>query len=132
MRLRIATPLALVADEDGVLVLSAEDGTGRFGIQPHHADFLTSLSVGILSWESRDATRHYCAVRGGVLTVTGGKDISIATREAVLSDDLQTLDQTILAGFEADSDADRKERNDTIGLQLDAIRQIVQHLRPAG
>lgn len=133
MRLTITTPLSVVVEEDGVLVLSAEDASGGFGIQPGHADFLTSLAVGVVSWRSRDEARHYCAVRGGVLTVSpgkpGGGEVAIATREAVLGDDLATLDTVILSRFQADAEADREERVDSIRLQLDAIRQIVSHLR---
>ena len=134
MRLTITTPLLLAVEEDGVLVLSAEDASGGFGIQPGHADFLTSLAVGVVSWRSRDEARHYCAVRGGVLTVSPGKpgtggEVAIATREAVLGDDLATLDATILSRFQADAEADREERVDAVRLQLDAIRQIVSHLQ---
>ena len=92
MRLRIITPLAVVVDEDGVRALRAEDATGSFGILPGHADFLTSLAISVVSWESSDGTRHYCAVRRGVLSVIAGRDIAIATREAVPGDDLATLD----------------------------------------
>ena len=129
MKLTITTPLAVIVEEDGVIVLSAEDASGGFGIQPHHADFLTSLAVAVVSWKSSDGVRHYCAVRGGVLTVTAGREIAIATREAVLGEDLATLDKTILRQFQADADAERTERVDSTRLQLSAIRQIVSHLQ---
>src|SRR5208282_545874 len=96
MRLRIITPLFVVVDEDGILSLRAEDATGSFGILPRHADFLTSLAISIVSWQRADGTRHYCAVRRGVLSVNAGRDVAIATREAVTGDDLATLDQTVL------------------------------------
>lgn len=130
MRLVVTTPLSVAVDEDDVVVVSGEDASGRFGIQPRHADFLTSLSVGVVSWRSRDGSRHHCAVRGGVLTVSGGAVVAIATREAVPGDDLATLDRTILARFHADAEADRAGRVDATRLQLDAIRRIVRHLRP--
>jgi F-type H+-transporting ATPase subunit epsilon len=128
MRLRITTPLAVVVDEDGILSLRAEDATGGFGILPRHADFLTSLAISIVSWQSNDENRHYCAVRGGVLSVDAGRDIAIATREAIAGDDLATLDQTVLARFRADMEAERTERVESTRLQLNAIRQIVSHL----
>ncbi len=129
MKLLITTPLAAVIEEDGVEVVSAEDASGAFGIQPHHADFLTSLAVAVVSWKSRDGARHHCAVKGGVLTVSGGT-VAIATREAIPGDDLATLDEVILARFHADAEAERAERVDSTRLQLQAIRQIVSHLRP--
>ena len=129
MRLRITTPLSILVDEAGVLALRGEDASGGFGIQPRHADFLTSLSISVLMWTSGDATRRFCAVRNGVLAVTAG-DIDIATREAILGDDLATLEETVLARYRADSEAERADRVDSMRLQLNAIRQIVRHLRP--
>jgi F-type H+-transporting ATPase subunit epsilon len=130
MRLRIVTPLSVVIDEDGVLALRAEDATGSFGILPRHADFLTSLAVSVVSWESSNETRRYCAVRRGVLSVIGGHDIAIATREAVPGDDLTTLDETILVRFRADIETQRAEHVENTRLHLDAIRRIMSHLRP--
>jgi len=129
MRLRIITPLSVVIDEDGVLALRAEDASGGFGILPHHADFLTSLAVSVVSWKSVDGTRHYCAVRHGVFSVTAGQDIAIATREAIPGDDLATLDETVLARFRADIETERTEHAASTRMQLDAIRQIMRHLR---
>ena len=128
MRLRITTPLSVIVDEDGILSLRAEDATGSFGILPHHANFLTSLAISIVSWQSRDEKRHYCAVRGGVLSVDAGRDIAVATREAVTGDDLGSLDQSVLGRFRADIETERSERVESTRLQLNAIRQIVSHL----
>lgn len=129
MRLRITTPLEVITDEDGIVALRAEDATGSFGILPGHADFLTSLAICVVSWKSADGTRHFCAVRRGVLSVGGGRDIAIVTREAVPGDDLGTLDQTVLSRFRADIETERIERADSVRLQLNAIRQIVSRLR---
>lgn len=131
MKLRIITPLEVVVDEDGVLALRAEDASGGFGILPRHADFLTSLTISVVGWKSADATRHFCAVRRGVLSVTG-QAISIATREAIVGDDLATLDQTVLARFRTDIETERTEHVESTRLQLNAIRQIMRHLRPDG
>ena len=114
------------------VALRADDATGSFGILSGHADFLTSLAIGVVSWRDADGTPHYCAVRRGVLSVTGGQEIAIATREAVTGDDLATLDETVLARFRADTETERAERVDSTRLQLNAIRQIVSHLRASG
>lgn len=132
MRLRIITPLAVVVDEDGVTAVRAEDASGGFGILPRHADFLTSLAISVVAWKRADATQRFCAVRHGVLSVTAGKEISVATREAVVGDDLATLDQTVLARFRADIETERTEHVESTRLQLNAIRQIMRHLRPDG
>ena len=131
MRLRITTPLSVVIDEESVRIVTAEDASGGFGIQPHHADFLTSLAVGVVSWEGQDSLRRYCAVHGGVLTVTGGQEVAITTREAIPGDDLATLDRAILDRFGSDVEAERAGRVDSTRLQLRAIRELVRNLRPA-
>jgi F-type H+-transporting ATPase subunit epsilon len=131
MRLRITTPLAVVVDEDDVVALRAEDASGSFGIQPGHADFLTSLAISVVGWKSLDGTRRYCAVRRGVLSVEGGRDVEIATREAVAGNDLATLDQTVLDRFREDIETERSERVESTRLQLNAIRRMVSQLQPS-
>lgn len=130
MRLRIVTPLEVVVDEPDVVAVRAEDSSGGFGVLPGHADFLTSLTLSVVSWKRIDSSRGYCAVRRGVFSVTGGKEIAIATREAVAGDNLATLDETVLARFREDIESERTERIGTTKLHLSAIRQIMRHLRP--
>lgn len=127
MRLRIVTPLTVLVDENAES-LRAEDASGSFGIRPGHAPFLTALAVSILSWKTAGLER-YCVLRGGVLTMTGGNTIAIATREAVAGNDLATLDAQVLARFQTDSDEERVEHVETMRLQMDAIRRMISGLR---
>ncbi|MDZ4135214.1 MAG: F0F1 ATP synthase subunit epsilon, partial [Paracoccaceae bacterium] len=94
-----------------------------------HADFLTRLAVSVVTWTSPDGGAHYCAVRGGALTVRAGK-VAIATREAVAGDDLDTLDREVLARFRADLDEERVEHVETTRLQLNVMRQMLARLQP--
>ncbi|MDD2706360.1 MAG: F0F1 ATP synthase subunit epsilon [Acidocella sp.] len=132
MKLRITTPLAVLADETSILSLRAEDASGGFGILPGHAEFLTSLAISVVSWKRVDGGECYCAVRGGILTVTGGQEIGIATRQGVLGEDFATLHQDILARFQSDAEAERVEHITQTQLHLNAIRQIMIHLRAQG
>lgn len=132
MKLRILTPLAVAVDEDDIAALRAEDATGGFGILPHHADFLTALVIGVVAWRRADGGQGYCAVRGGVLTVSGGQNIEIATREAVVGEDLARLDEMVLARFRAAYDEERQQHVESTRLHLNAIRQIMSHLRVDG
>lgn len=128
MRLRIVTPLNVVVDEEAES-LRARDASGSFGIRPGHAPFLTALVVSILSWRAA-GVEHFCALRGGVLTVTGGDTVAIATREAVRGEDLGTLDAEVLARFQSDADEERVEHVETMRLQMNAIRRMISRLRP--
>ena len=129
MRLRIFSPLSIAVDEDGVSALRAEDASGSFGILPGHADFLTALAISVVSWTGADGARRHCAVRQGAFSVIGGAEISIATREAVPGDDLETLHREVLARFAADLDAERTERVESTQLHLAAIREIMRQLQ---
>ena len=128
MRLRIITPLSVVLDED-IDGLRAEDASGSFGILAGHAPFLTALTTSIVSWRNGES-EHFCALRGGVMTVGDTSDIDITTREAVTGDDLATLDSEVLARFQSDEDIERSEHVEAMRLQFNAIRQMVSRLKP--
>ncbi len=130
MRLLITTPTAIVVDEANVTSVRAEDDSGSFGILGGHADFLTALKISIVSWHAADKPVRYCAVRRGVLSMTGGAEVAIATREAIAGDDLDRLEEIVLGEFQERSETERASRLASLQLQMKAIRQIVQYLRP--
>jgi F-type H+-transporting ATPase subunit epsilon len=130
MRLLITTPTAVVLDDPDVVGVRAEDESGSFGILTGHADFLTALTVSVVSRHCADERRRFCAVRHGVLSVTNGNEVAIATREAILGDDLDHLEQVVLAEFRESLEAERIARTESVQLQMKAIRQIVRYLRP--
>jgi F-type H+-transporting ATPase subunit epsilon len=130
MRLLITTPTTVVVDESDVAAVRAEDESGSFGILAGHANFLTALAVSVVSWRRADGTRRYCAVRRGVLSVSDGTVVAIATREAISGDDLDHLEHVVLADFRDNIEAERAARTASLQLQMNAIRQIVRYLRP--
>lgn len=132
MKLTIATPLAIVVEADAIVHLRAEDASGAFGILPHHADFLTTLTVSVITWRDERGTEHHAAVRGGMLEVSGGDTISVASPEAVVGDDLRTLEGEVLARFRRQLGEEQAARSDVERLYLAAIREIVRLLRPQG
>lgn len=130
MRLLITDPLQVIADFGDVVSVSAEDISGGFGIWPGHADFLTVLAISVVAWRRADGRQGFCAVRRGILTVTGGQQVAIATRQAVPGDDLARLEHDVIARFHADADTERTERVAAMRLHMQAIREIVRCLRP--
>jgi F-type H+-transporting ATPase subunit epsilon len=130
MRLLITDPTAIVADHADIVSIRAEDESGSFGILTGHADLLTVLAVSVVSWRHTDGKAGYCAVRRGVLTVKDGKEVAIATREAQRGDDLDTLEELVLSRFRAEAEAERSGRTAAMRLQTQAVRRIVEALRP--
>ena len=130
MRLTIATPDALLLQQDGIVALRAEDESGAFGIMAGHVPFLTALTASVVSWRDESGREAHCAVRGGLLTVRGGQDIAIATRQAFLGDDIMKLEDTLRAGMAAAEERERTERVAAAQMQAAAIRRIIGLLRP--
>ena len=129
MRLTVTTPLDIVVEADDVVHVRAEDESGAFGILAGHADFLTVLAVSVLSWRDGAGREHHAAVRGGMLEVRDGSTVAVASREAVVSDDLDRLEHEVLAAFRRVVDEERGARTDAQRLYLAAIRQIYRFLR---
>ncbi len=132
MKLRVATPLAIALETEGVVHVRAEDATGAFGILPGHADFITVLATCVVSWRDLRGQDHHIAVRGGVLKVQHGSAVAIDTREAVQGDDLEQLQADVLVVFRRRAAEEQVARADERRLYLAAVGQIIRYLRPGG
>jgi len=129
MKLMIVTPLEVAVSDDDVVQVRAEDPTGSFGIERHHASLVTALTISVVSWRMATGEERHCAVRGGVLSVERDT-ISVATREAVVDPDLVRLEHEVLARFRRASDEAAVVRVDEERLRAAAIRNIQRLLRP--
>lgn len=130
MRLLITTPTAVVVDNRDVVTVRAEDESGSFGILKGHADFLTALTISVVSWRDSGGGERFCAVRRGVLSVVNGDEVAIATREAIVGDNLDRLGRVVLAKFREEIETEHAVRTESLQLQMRAIRQIMRYLRP--
>lgn len=130
MRLTITTPLATLVQAEEVAHIRAEDPSGSFGVLPGHADFLTVLSISVLTWKDSSGREHHVALRGGMLSVRGGVAVIVATPEAVTGDDLHRLETEVLARYRCELEEERAAHTESQRLHLAAIRQIMRLLRP--
>ncbi|WP_068114750.1 F0F1 ATP synthase subunit epsilon [Tropicimonas marinistellae] len=128
--LTIATPMDLLVDEPAALSVRAEDESGGFGILRGHADFLTVLPASVLRWRGADEAEHFCALRAGLMTVTGGERVAVACREGILGDDLARLEAEVGLLRAEEADADRRARVEQMRLHAQAVRQLMRFLRP--
>jgi F-type H+-transporting ATPase subunit epsilon len=129
MRLLLTSLGSLVVDHEPIVALRASDASGGFGLLPGHADFLTALGTGIVSWRYADGSARYCAVRGGVLSVAKGT-VSVATRDAILDDNLEHLEATALSVFRTRDESERQARSEDTQLELKALRELMRYLQP--
>lgn len=128
MKLRIADPISIAVDRD-VLAVRAEDASGSFGILAGHANLVTALEISIVSWREMDGRQAFCAVRNGVLTVSNGRHIDIATREAHVGDTLEELETVVLTRYRAHREAERGSRTASARMRMLAIRRMVEALQ---
>jgi F-type H+-transporting ATPase subunit epsilon len=130
LHLTITTPATVLVDSDDVSAVRAEDESGSFGILPGHADLLTILAPTVVRWRTAAGAARFCAVRGGVLTVSRGRQVAIACREGVLGDALDTLEAKVRAVRAQQLDADRRAHVEQVRLHALAVRQLLRYLRP--
>lgn len=129
MKLLVSTPVSIIVDAGDVHHVRAEDLTGAFGILPGHADFITVLTVSVITWHDLSGNEHHVAVRGGILTVRDGDLVQVATREAVGEDTLDELGQAVLHTFREEQQAEEKARISATRMQLATIRQLQRYLQ---
>jgi F-type H+-transporting ATPase subunit epsilon len=130
LHLTVTTPGQILVDSGNVVAVRAEDQSGSFGILPGHADLLTALVPSVVRWRTNDGAAHFCAVRGGVFTVSAGRNVAVACREAVLGDSLEDLEGKVRAVRAQQIEADRKARVEQVRLHALAVRQLLRYLRP--
>jgi F-type H+-transporting ATPase subunit epsilon len=81
-------------------------------------------------WRTVAGRTGFCAVKGGVLTVSQGRRVAIACREGIVDDSLQTLEEKVRVVRAAQLEADRRARVAQVQLHARAVRQLVRYLRP--
>ena len=129
LHLTITTPMEIVVDAQ-VSAVRAEDDSGAFGIWPGHEDYLTTLPVSVMRWHGEDGVPRFCAVRGGLITVTGGDTVAVACREAIPGPDLHRLESRVRDMRALTIETDRQARVEHIRLHASAVRQMMRFLRP--
>lgn len=115
---------AVLVDAQGVRSVRAQDATGSFGLWPGHEDLLAVLSVGLLSWRDAQDAWHWCALRGGVLTLRRGVELQIASREAVLGDDPAQLERTVLELLRQRQQTEDDARRESHQIEVQLLRQL--------
>lgn len=131
LHLLIATPQQILVDCADVVSLRGEDASGGFGLLPGHVDYLTVLEPTVLRWRRVSGERGYCAVRGGVLSLSCG-ELRIACREGIVGECLDELAARVQEAREAQRDSARRARVEHLRLHTRAVRQLVRYLRAEG
>lgn len=123
MKLKVLLPTKIIIDRE-VTKIIAEAENGSFCILPRHIDFVASLVPGILSFNSGDK-EEFLAVDEGIL-VKWGSEVTVSTRNAVLSKNLGVLQQTVKEKFRILDEREKKTRSILARLEADFARRILE------
>lgn len=84
----------------GVSSFVGEDATGCFGIQAHHARFMTTLSFGLARFRLATEDWQYLALPGAVVYFNNN-ELTLSTRHFLIDTDLEritvSLEQQLIA-----------------------------------
>lgn len=108
MRLQVVVPQETVVDADRVLRLQVETVAGHFCLRPRHADYVTVLVPGLLSYQTEEGEFHL-AVDEGVL-VKRGAQVHIAAHRATRGDRLEALAEQVKSMIGSSDEQERKTR----------------------
>lgn len=110
MQLKIFSPTGIVLDTE-ISKITFESIDGFWTLLPRHADTVSALTTGILTYQLGNKL-SYAACYNGVL-VKKNETVSVSTKLAVLGDNLDQLKQTIALDFKT-MEQERKEINLTM------------------
>ena len=123
MRLRVVTPTGKVLEES-VSKVAAEGPNGSFGLLPRHVDFVSELPPGIIFYKSSDGQDHVVAVNEGTL-VKAGKLVLVSTRDAIVGDDLDVLEDQVKSAFLEIDEHERSAGTAFARLEAGVIRHFL-------
>jgi len=130
MILRVLTPTQVVVEQE-VIHVTVEDVTGSLGIRPGHAPLVTPLTASLVIARKPGGDEDYVAVNGGVMVVDA-QSVKVVSRKAVLSSDLEHLENDVLEGFDRETEQDKKNVVAFEKMRLDFMRRILEFDRAGG
>ena len=75
---------------ENVTSFVGEDANGSFGLQAHHARFMSTLVFGLFRYRLQNDNWHYLALPGGVLYFNDN-ELSISTRHFLIDNDFERI-----------------------------------------
>lgn len=106
-------------------IVRGVDATGAFGLLPGHENFCTALVPSILSYRQANGGERYVAVDGGVLMLEDGH-VSVVTRDAVLSDDLESVSEAVISMLRTRKEQEQEAAQVMSRLVAELLEQLPQ------
>jgi F-type H+-transporting ATPase subunit epsilon len=92
-------------------------------LRPGHEDFLTVLIPCVVRYRPEQGVERFAAVDGGVLLLERGR-ISIATRDAVVADQIDRVADAAAAMLAARREKEQAARSGFAELEITLLREL--------
>ncbi|NEQ08172.1 MAG: F0F1 ATP synthase subunit epsilon [Moorea sp. SIO4E2] len=122
MILKVLLPTEVLVERPVTKVI-AEAENGSFCILPRHIDFVAALVPGILSFELESGKEAFIAVDEGIL-VKCGAEVLVSTLNAVCSDNLDQLKQTVEQQFRVLDEREKLTRSALAKFEASIMRRF--------
>lgn len=97
---------------------------GSFCLLPAHIDFVTIMVPGILYTVTEEGKAIYLAINEGIL-LKEGSEVTLSTRNAVQSEDLNNLKNQVSEDFKKINEQDSRARYALQKLEADFARRFL-------
>ncbi|WP_198962737.1 F0F1 ATP synthase subunit epsilon [Mangrovitalea sediminis] len=124
LRLKVLLPYRVLIDAVATKII-AEADNGFFCLKPRHVDMVAALAPGLLSYLNENNETVYLAVDEGVL-VKCGDEVLVSTRDAVIGNDLASLQETVETRYRHLDEQERQARSAVARLEAGVVRRFIE------
>ena len=128
MNLKISIPTEVILEKAGIVRMVVETISGSMGILPLRLDCVACLVPGVLLFETKEEGERFIAVDEGILVKTGS-DINVSVKNAVVANELGTIEQIVREQFLVRSEQEKRIRSMLAKLESDFIRNLMEFSR---
>ncbi len=124
MRFSVLLPDSILFETDATKIV-AEATDGSFALLPRHLDWVAPIVPSLVLVTELDGRETVIGTDEGML-VKCGAEVCLATRRAVVGDDLGTMRQTIATRFRSVDEHEAAARSALARLESGIVRRFVE------
>jgi F-type H+-transporting ATPase subunit epsilon len=109
---------------EGVTAFVGEDASGSFGIQAHHARFMTTLFFGLARFKQAEDVWHYLAVPSAVLYFNDNA-LTITTQHFLLDSNLERISNLLQQQWANQEDEVRATRESLKRMEQAMLKRLM-------
>ena len=116
---------------ENVISFVGEDSNGSFGLQAHHARFMTTLVFGLCRYRLQNNDWQYLALPGGVLYFNDN-ELSISTQHFLIDSDFERISDLLQQQLLAEEETLTATRNSLQKMEQSMLARLWNLQRDPG